>query len=386
MIAYTLYSSDPRVRREAESIASLPDYKVQVLTLKETEFNRNYFLKDVEVRELNIAKYQGKSNIRYIMSYFSFLIRAFVACNKLLMRNSLDIIHVHNMPNFLVFAGIIPYLFGKKIILDVHDTIVETYSAKFDGLSHKILIPAFRLEEAICCKIAHKIICVNHIQRSELIKRNIPERKTVISMNVPDPEIFNINLRTDDIGGNSNKFRLVYHGTVTKRLSIDLALLAVSRLVERIPELEFYILGDGDDKSEFLKLSMDLGIQESVIYRNRVPIEDLIPILNEMDIGIIPNRKNIATDLMLPVKMLECVGLGIPVVVPKLKTIQYYFSDDMVFYYEPGDVESLTEVILDAYRNESKRRKKAQNAKRFLIKYGWETHKFDLINLYRTLK
>ena len=87
----------------------------------------------VLVQELDIAKYRGKSGANYILSYFRFTFLAFLECTKLLARKSLDVVHVHNMPNFLVFAGLIPLLAGKPIILDVHDTMVETYAAKFAG-------------------------------------------------------------------------------------------------------------------------------------------------------------------------------------------------------------------------------------------------------------
>ena len=59
---------------------------------------------------------------------------------------------------------------------------------------------------------------------------------------------------------------------------------------------------------------------------------------------------------MLPVKLLEYVSLGIPAVVPRLKTIEHYFSDDMVAYYEPEDVESLADAIYRLYREPERRR------------------------------
>ena len=54
-----------------------------------------------------------------------------------------------------------------------------------------------------------------------------------------------------------------------------------------------------------------------------------------MDVGVVGNRRSAAGDLMLPVKLLEYVSLGIPAVVPRLRTIEHYFTDDMVAYYEP---------------------------------------------------
>lgn len=386
MVAYTNYLIDARVRREAETLASLPDYNVLVLVLKEADSQNTYLLDGVEVRELNVSKYRGKSNGRYLMSYLLFLFLSFFACNELLRKKSLDIVHIHNMPNFLIFSAIIPYLFGKKIILDIHDTVIETYATKFEGIASKIFSRLFYLEEVICCAIAHKIICVNHIQREALLKRGIPESKIVILMNVPDPVRFNYTRRIKrrvDIPGS---FKLVYFGTISKRLGVDLAIRAVSKIVNKIPELEFHILGNGDDLQEFISLSKELGVERSIrFYRKVFPLEELIKILDDMDMCIVPNRKNSATELMLPVKMLECVALGIPVVVPRLKAIEYYFSNDMVGYFEPENIDSMADAILDTFNNEPKRINRSERARLFLKKYGWDTHKHDLFDLYKSL-
>lgn len=386
MVAYTNYLIDARVRREAETLASLPDYNVLVLVLKEADSPNTYLLDGVEVRELNVSKYRGKSNGRYLMSYLLFLFLAFFACNELLRKKSLDIVHIHNMPNFLIFSAIIPYLFGKKLILDIHDTVIETYATKFEGIASKIFSRLFYVEEVICCAIAHKIICVNHIQRDTLLKRGIPESKIVILMNVPDPARFNYTRRIKRRVDKSGSFKLVYFGTISKRLGVDLAIRAVSKIVNKIPELEFHILGNGDDLQEFISLSKELGVERSIrFYRKVFPLEELIKILDDMDMCIVPNRKNSATELMLPVKMLECVALGIPVVVPRLKAIEYYFSNDMVGYFEPENTDSMADAILDTFNNEPKRINRSERARLFLKKYGWDTHKHDLFDLYKSL-
>ena len=57
--------------------------------------------------------------------------------------------------------------------------------------------------------------------------------------------------------------------------------------------------------------------------------------------AIIPNRKTLATDnYMLPHKMLEYVRLGIPVIAPRLKIIQYYFNDTQAIFFEPENIET----------------------------------------------
>jgi glycosyltransferase involved in cell wall biosynthesis len=386
MIAYTIYSSDARVRREAETVASLPGHAVTVLSLREEENPRISSKEGVEIRELNLGKYRGDSNLRYILSYVRFTFIAFLECTRLLARKNLDVVHVHNMPNFLVFAGLIPLLFGKPIILDIHDTMVETYAAKFVDRHSKLIEWVLRLEEAICCRMAFRVVCVNDMQKAALVRRNIPEGKIVVAMNVPDPKVFGCNGSSQTRPNEDGKFRMIYHGTVTKRIGIDQTIHVVSKLDGMIPGLDFHIVGDGDHLEECRKLSKRLGVENKVHFRGKFTLEGLIPILLGMDAGIVPNGRNSATELMLPVKMLECIALGIPVVAPRLMTITHYFTEDMVFFFDPDDVESMKEAILEASASKETRLKKAQAALRFLELHGWGTHKRDFIEMYRDLE
>ena len=88
---------------------------------------------------------------------------------------------------------------------------------------------------------------------------------------------------------------------------------------------------------------------------------------------------------MLPVKLLEYVALDIPAIVPRLPTIQYYFAEDMVQYYDPEDVESLAEAISQLHARSDARREQASRARAFINDYGWERQGAELVAMYRTM-
>lgn len=385
MIAYTIYEYDNRVRREAEALTSLNEYAVTLLCLKKDDISRNYLLNNVEIIEINQAKYQGSSNIKYLSSYLKFTLKAFFACSSLFFKRKFDIIHIHNMPNFLVFSSLMPRLFGKKIILDLHDQVLETYSVKFRGRFDKFIFKILSWEEATSCWFADKLICVNHIQMEKLLDRGIPEKKIAVCLNVPDPTLFNLNGRIKINKGGHSQFKLVYHGTLTKRLGIDLMIQALAKLTDKINGVELYIIGGGDDQNEFKDISKKLNLEKYVHFLAPIPLEKLSEVLSEMDLGVIANRKNEATELMLPVKLLEYVALNIPAVVPRLKAIEYYFNEDMVCFFEPDNIDSLANAILEMHRNESRRLEQARMARKFLDRFGWEKHKMDFINFYRQI-
>lgn len=384
MVVYSRYVIDNRVRREAETLVESDEYEVTVLVPKEGPVSRRYRLNGVNVRELNVQRYRGKRIAVYVISYLKFLSAAFLVVSGLRLQNKTDVVHIHNMPNFLVFSAMIPRLSEKKVILDIHDSVPETYVAKF-GTNSSFIFKLFSFEEALCCRFAQNIICVNHPQRDVLVKRGIPADKIFVSMNVPHRRWFGVDLQNENETQQADDFNLVYHGTLAKRLGIDLTIHALAKLIDKIPNLKFHVYGEGDDLDEFVALRDQLGLQNHVNFNPSRPLESLLPALRRMHLGIISNRRNMATELMLPVKMLEYVSLNIPVIAPRLNTIQYYFKEDMVTYFEPENIDSLSAAILDAYNNNEKRVRQAEEAHKFLHAYGWDIHKHDLINLYRSL-
>lgn len=385
MIAYTNYSIDARVRREAEAIASLQEYYVHLLTLKEVKQPRVYVLDGVEVHELNVTKYRGGGNFQYLFSYIKFLILAFLKCSGLALSGAIDLVHVHNMPNFLVFAAILPRCLGKKIVLDIHDTLIETYATKFKGVASELIKMALVLEEAICCKLASTIICVNDMQRDAIVGRGVPREKTCMLMNLPDPRRFHLGKRCIS-NADDRDFKIVYFGTISHRLGLDLALRAISVMRATVPNLHFYVYGDGDGRAECVEMCRELDIEGIVQFsETAVPLDELIQKVRMMDLVVVPNRRNVATDLMLPVKMLEGIAMGIPVVVPRLRTIEHYFSADQVFYFEPENVGSLAGAIVTACQDKNGRKRKAENAGRFFERYSWDSQRQDLFHLYSAL-
>jgi glycosyltransferase involved in cell wall biosynthesis len=382
MIAYANYVSDARVRREAETLAS-HGFRVVCLTNRDGVKSRRFVLEGVEVQEVDVPKYRGKSRTAYVASYARFLGATSAACLRLRRRGRLDVVHVHNLPDFLVFAGLLPRIRGSKVVLDVHDSIPETFATKFSGRG--FCWRALCLEEKLSASVAHRIICVNHPQRDTLVARGLPASKTFVSMNVPDPRIFP-RRRGERAVGEGSRFNLVYHGTMAARLGVDLLILAVDRLQARIPDLQLHLWGDGDDLDSFRGLAQHLNVLDRVHFKPQgYRLEELPARLDEMDVGLVGNRRTIAGELMLPVKLLEYVALGIPVVVPRLRAIEYYFRDEMVAYFQPNDVESMADAIYRLHCRPELRREQAQKAAGFLQDHGWDRQGPELVSFYQRL-
>ena len=165
---------------------------------------------------------------------------------------------------------------------------------------------------------ADHVFCADHNQQDYLVEHcGVAEQKITVLMNLPNVELFKAG---DRWRKRARPFRIVYHGTIAHRLGIDLIVQAMARVVDRIPA-ELWIYGSGDYLPEALALSSQLGLEEKVHFsRTFFPVEQIPEMVCGMDLGIIGNRRNLACDrYMLPVKLLEYVYLGVPVVAPRLE-------------------------------------------------------------------
>lgn len=78
---------------------------------------------------------------------------------------------------------------------------------------------------------------------------------------------------------------------------------------------------------------------------------------------------------MLPVKLLEYAALGIPVIAARLRTIEHYFDQSCLRFFDPGDSDDLACAIDDLYRSPARRRRLAENARRIMEIVNWQNQR-----------
>jgi glycosyltransferase involved in cell wall biosynthesis len=372
MVAYTFYASDPRVRREAEALASRGD-DVHFICVRDEKVAGARKLNGVRLYPLGVGRYQGGSALQYLLKYAVFFIKATIWLTALFAKYRYSVIQVHTMPDFLVFTALIPRLFGAKVILDVHDLMPELYICKFRSGPDHIVVRLITWIERLSIAFAHHALAVHIPHREALVAHGNSAEKLSVLMNVPDPRIFKRS--AEPVSHDGKRFRLVYHGTVAQRHGLHVALRAVIALKSRIPELEFLIIGHGDDLQRTRDFARDNALNGCVRFLERMPVERLPEHLMQADVGVIPLCYDEFTRYMLPLKLMEYVRLDIPVIVSRTETIQAYFDDRMVRYVKPGDDRELADAIWELYENPDRRRQLTGHARKFNAAYNWEGQK-----------
>ena len=384
MVAYAHYSTDARIKAYVRIIEKNGG-KADVISLKEPDGREGTRIGETRVFPV-MKKYQGSSSFSYIASYLLFFFIVLIRLNILYFRERYDAVHVHNMPNFLIFVTVIPRLLGARCILDIHDLMPVLYSTKFRAGEKGYLSRMLHIEQAISIWFASHVICADHLQHEYLRDTcRVPESKMTVIMNLPYPDLFKPVPQADRQNG--EPLRLVYHGTIAERLGVDILLKAVARVKDDIT-VHLSIYGTGDYLDAAIALSGELGLQDHVYFsRASFPVEDIPEIVGTMDIGVIPNRKNNATDrYMLPVKLMEYVYLRIPVIAPKLAIIRHYFGEGMIKYYEAENIAELAKCFIELYRDPKQRSSQADNAFTIFSEYNWKGQEKEYLGLLRSIE
>jgi hypothetical protein len=123
MISHSVYTRDNRVRRYAESLADRGD-RVDVFALRQSRDSTNHqIINGVRVFGVQHRAAKGKrSKLAYLWPLLRFLAVTSTRLTRRHLQQRYDIVHVHNIPDFLVFAAWYPKLTGVRVILDIHDT------------------------------------------------------------------------------------------------------------------------------------------------------------------------------------------------------------------------------------------------------------------------
>ena len=384
MLAHTYYLRDPRVRREAEALAA-KGLEVHVICLSEPRNARgereprHAIVNGVQIHRLPVSRRRG-GFLRYLYEYLLVGLLGGLKLARLHFRARLDVVHVHNMPDLLVFAAIVPRLGGSKVVLDVHDPMPELYMS-WNHRSASVLVRLLRIQEKISYAFAQHIISVNESMRENLHAKGVTNGKIFILNNFPDERLFPVRDTPASWPRSRDRLVVLYCGTVTEHYDLGLAVRAMARLKGEVP-IKLRILGEGNRLAEVFKLAATLGVANSVEHVGSVPIERVRGEMRDADVGISCHRAGIFGDLYFSTKIVEYLTQGLPVLSPRTYTIGKYLSDDCLFYFEPGSDAALAENLRFMWNNPAEVLRRLTQARQLLPRLSWQAEKAKFLSFY----
>jgi glycosyltransferase involved in cell wall biosynthesis len=384
MLAYSNYDSDNRVRRYAEALAKRGD-QVDVIALSRDDVS----LGSEEINGVTVYRVQhrerderGKWTYLWRLLRFLFVSSAFLG--KRHKRLRYDLIHVHNVPDFLVFAAWYPKWAGAKLILDIHDIVPELFASKFSASDTNWYIGLLRAVEKMSAAFVDHVIVANDLWYEKLTTRSVPRRKCSVFLNHVDPTIFYRRRRTR----NDEKFIILFPGSFQWHQGLDIAIKAFAQVKGKVPNVEFHLYGvggGGSGQRELANLAQELGLNGSVKFYNGLPIDEIADVIANADLGVVPKRADSFGNEACSTKIMEFMSQGVPVVVSRTKVDSYYFDDTTVRFFPSGDAQAMADAMLEVIESKALRESLIVKGYEYVSTHSWDLRRKDYLNLVDAL-
>ncbi len=387
MIHLSDFKLDSRVQREAHALAERGD-EVHMVCLG-ARGSLKVGAGSIHLHPVNARKAAGGTGA-YMRSYANFIARALARVSMLDLRARFDLVQAHNMPDLVVAAALLPRLRGTPLVLDIHDTFPELFATKF---SHPRAARVLGWEEWGCAALSSHVIVVTEQARKRLHARGVGVNKTTVVMNSPDEQVFGPPRPPAPWPLPGEPLRILYHGGLAPRFGVQTLIRAVGLLggdadtgtgtetgapspaapsPDGTPAIHLRVCGTGVERDSLAALAREVAPGRVDIAPEPVPFARIPAELQRAHIGVVPTLHDSFTELLLPVKLLEYVHMGLPVVASRLPCIGAYFREgEDVRMFTPGDPHDLADALRELSRDPSGARERAGRAARRLPEIAW---------------
>ncbi|MCH7760269.1 glycosyltransferase family 4 protein [candidate division TA06 bacterium] len=373
IVRHFYYPQDSHVVRNAESLKEA-GYEVEVICLQNWGERSREKINGIDVYRLPVRHHRG-SLLRYLFEYSAFFLLSGIVLTFRSIVRRYDVIEIDNLPDFLVFAAIIPKLLGAKIVLYMFEPMPEMFQSKFRVKRESLSIKLIIFLERLSTQYADTVIAFSKTFYRVQLSRGLPPSKGAFIYSVPNDRIFEATLRTLHGKTEKNGLMLLYHGTLLKRYGLQDLIQAIVLLKDRIPGLHLEILGEGEYLPTLSNLVKHLGISDQVHFRGYIPYNQIPQAINNADLGIVPMVLNDHTNLTIPIKLFEYVAMKRPVIATRTQAIQVLFDENCIMYFESSNVKQLADRISDLYCSPQKRQQLADKAYTQYQKIKWSSVK-----------
>jgi glycosyltransferase involved in cell wall biosynthesis len=349
ILLFSVYPNDARPRREAHALVR-QGMDVEIICLRD---NDSEAIQEI-TNGLKVTRvpfnHKRSSRARYYFEYGAFILICAAKLTRRSLRKRYDLVHVHNMPDVLVFSALVPKLLGAKVILDLHDPMPELYTTIFGFPPNHWFVRLLQFSERWSIAFADLVLTPNIAFRNLFAARSGHSDKIQIIMNSPERDIFSPRKYAHTPVPAEPVFRVMFHGTLLDRHGLDTAIKAVAHLRHRIPNLQLDIYGKRTNHVEHIEqLASDLGVKDMVHLRGKKSHREIAEAILATNLGLIPNKRTPFTEINMPTRIFEYLAMNRPVIAPSTIGIQDYFNNDSLLFFEPGDASDLAKQITWVY-------------------------------------
>ena len=251
---------------------------------------------------------------------------------------------------------------GIPSVLEWKDHLIKDYPSLFKPLS--IYIERWKVKNADYIAVESKVL------KDDLVKQGIPADKIFVTYNAVNPSEFQKDTITKaevrkELGLSESDILVGYVGSYAFYHDSIRMVKAAKILKERgYDNIKWLLIGDGKDKPECESFARDNGLLEDSVIMLPFQAKERIPgYLSAMDVTVLPG----STDIICPIKVMEYMAAKSVVLVPDYKCNREIINGENGLLFEPGNEESIADVLISLSNDKTKCEQLGENARRTVV-------------------
>lgn len=295
---------------------------------------------------------------------------------KLVKSNRIDVIHAHNFRFY--FIAYIYKIFSfnpPKVIIELH----SVYNMK-------------KIKELISYNLirkADRIIVLSEGAKTFLVNdKKIDQNKICIIRN----GLFEASFESN--GSNTNLDRipketlvLGYIGSFFDWQGVNFIIDNIEEILEKHDNVYLLMVGNGPEYSYVRNQINKSKYEDRILLIDYVSHNEIVSFYKIIDIFLMPRLKTLATETAIPLKLIEVMQLGIPIVASNVVGLTELLSKDNSVIIEPESKEGFIRSIEMLLSNSSLRNELGINSNETLRKkiFPWKKMVYILNSIYNNL-
>ncbi len=306
-----------------------------------------------------------------------------------------DLIHAHSP----ALNGLAALKAGRKSGLPVvyeirafwEDAAVDHGTCKEDDLRYRLT----RKMETHVVKNANAVTTICEGLRGDLINRGFDESKFTVIANAVNIEQFDVITLQDKVNnaelaatlGLTDCDVLGFLGSFYAYEGLDLAIAAMPAVLAKNAKVRLLLVGGGPQEQNLKQQVKLLGLEGKVIFTGRVPHSEVGKYYSLVDLLVYPRKAMRLTDLVTPLKPLEAMAQGKPVIASDVGGHRELIIDGYNgFLFEAGNVDRLAQRIQDLLSEEGLLSKVISSGREYVERErNWKNSVSNYLPLYKRL-
>ena len=206
-----------------------------------------------------------------------------------------------------------------------------------------------RAQEAAVASAADHVVTLSRTLRADLLDRGVPADRVTVVPNAVDAGLLTLRATPAEarraLGLSEGGF---WVGTVSSLVDyegLDTLIDAVAALRARRLDVRACLVGDGVSRPELARRAAAAGIADAVLLPGRVPADEAVRWHQALDVFVVPRRDVEVCRRVTPLKPVEAMALGRPVVASDLPALAEVLDGGAGVLVPPDDAGALADAL-----------------------------------------